>query len=316
MHAKFIAEGTYGCVFSPPLKCDTEPKVPFPSNAVSKLFGKTKDYYSEKEIQEIIKLIDPQNKFTRPQYGTCDVSRFDQEDDVADCKHIELYDKVYKQLVYKDGGNDMSDFIRTTPSKSKYVTLLKHFEPIVTGLKVLADNQYVHLDIKPDNILYNMKSVFLIDFGLMTRISKVYEKKYIVDHDYPFYPPEFKMSIYKDNHEKFIERFVQNFAHKYLINDNSYNLYTEIIKSIGYSIEEQKTDFKNLSKLDLATSHDCREKIDVYSLGIVFLMIYIWSGVPQNKFRGLIKSMIYFNPIKRITISDAIKEYHKMIVDL
>ena len=75
-------------------------------------------------------------------------------------------------------------------------------------------------------------------------------------------------------------------------------------------------DIENLSKLSLRDLNLYADKTDIYSIGIVLLLFYIWSGAnskkKNEKIKDLIKQMVRFNPQKRIAIDDLIKEYAKL----
>ena len=73
-------------------------------------------------------------------------------------------------------------------------------------------------------------------------------------------------------------------------------------KTLDYSIEEQRDDIIMLSKLKNPLAYT--NKIDIYSLGIVFLIMYLWNARAFEKYKGfkkIIKSMICFNPRARIS---------------
>jgi serine/threonine protein kinase len=321
----FVASGSFGCIFQPAVKCTNSTRnKQLPGNAVSKIFADDEDFKSEKNLQKIVKYIDPNNTFTRPLYVTCNVDNFSNvSSSLHNCEHIDLnIKKDYSQIVYKDGGNDLIDFLSDYRGNIyKFKKILTDFECIVKGLGMLSSHNFVHLDLKPDNILYTMETgkAFLIDFGLMKESQNVFKKKYIISFDYPFYPPEFKMHLYQDNFEKFVERFLENFGYKYDINGEKHNVYAAITKYIGYTKIEQKRDLLDLQKIDDVTRFT--DKIDIYSLGIVFVILYIWSGYHKiekptsldAKIKSLIISMIRFNPAKRISNDELVKKYHALL---
>ena len=65
----YIAEGSYGCVFSPPLKCLNKKKTT--ASQAGKIFNNRDSMEEEKELAEKINKIDPKGKWTVPYYGSC-----------------------------------------------------------------------------------------------------------------------------------------------------------------------------------------------------------------------------------------------------
>jgi serine/threonine protein kinase len=314
----YLESGAYGCIFTPPLKCSdkTSKKLKYPKNTVSKVFSSDDSFEDEKNIQKLIDKIDPDHKFTVEYFGSCDVNIDNVKlSNIRDCRHIDPSKKTtYKELIYSYGGIDLADVLsKERGNSTKFKSILKSFQPLIEGLKLIINKNYLHVDIKPENILLHKKRIYLIDFGLMTPIDQIYEKEYILTHDYPYYPPEFKYIVYKD---KFVKKFLQNFEFKMLVNNTKINIYKALIEYLDYTIDEQLEDINNLSKLSLRELKLYADKTDIYSIGIVLLLFYIWSGSnskkKNEKIKDLIKQMIRFNPQKRISIDDLIKQYTKL----
>jgi serine/threonine protein kinase len=316
----YIESGAYGCIYTPPLKCTDKKgkKLKYPKNTVSKVFSNDNSFEEEKNLQKIIDKIDPEHKFTLEYFGSCDVNIDNLKiSNVKDCKHINASKKTtYKELIYSFGGIDLADVLsKQKGTPAKFNSILKSFKPLIEGLKLIINKKYLHVDIKPENILLHKDRIYLIDFGLMTPIYEIYNKEYILTHDYPYYPPEFKYSVYKT---KFVNKFLDNFEFKMLINNTRVNIYKAFIYYLGYTIDEQLEDLKNLTKLDLKDLKLYSDKIDIYSLGVVLLLFYIWSRSHKStsdnssKIRNLIKQMIRFDPQKRISSDNLIKEYAKI----
>jgi serine/threonine protein kinase len=323
----FIASGSFGCVFGPPLKCDNNVAKSQKTRLISKVFNDDSDFKDEKDIQKKIEKIDPEHKFTIPYYGDCTVTKIRKSNAADKCEHIDMdTKKTYKQLLYQFGGKDFVDFMGSRKgSIASFKKILIPFHPVIKGLKIISDQNMVHLDIKPDNILHYKNSVFLIDFGLMMEKNKVFNQKHILDHDYPFYPPEFKMYVYKNNSfNKFFERFFSNFKYKYIINSQREDIYHIITNQIGYTREEQEKDFIELANISKSSSKNFTGKIDVYSIGIVLAMLYSWSkfnDAKQNSkikemTQNLIKGMICFDPVKRFDINELCNKYDELISEL
>lgn len=155
------------------------------------------------------------------------------------------------------------------------MSILKQFKYVCMGISMLSKKRYVHQDIKVENLVYNGKRLFLIDFGLMTRDP--YADRYMLKQDYIVFPPEYKHYVYGKKCSSYV---FKNFTNMNILGT---------IKSI---YPEYKTDLENIRSYP----HD---KIDVYSLGIVLVILYKWSGVNNKQVEQLIRGMICFDPAKR-----------------
>ena len=175
--------------------------------------------------------------------------------------------------------------------------------------------QFIHRDIKGNNILYNdtNNKLSLIDFGLSIRADELYsdKEKWYIESDYFISPPEFRIlnsnkygnleelnSIYKN------ERFYNKKKKEY---DEFFNNYHNV-----YDIPD---NIKN-------NSH----KGDIYALGLTFLLLYSDNNIVithndknliNNMILNLIENMIKTNPLERYNLYDviidlfAIQKYYK-----
>ena len=135
-----------------------------------------------------------------------------------------LQDKTI-QIIYENGGNVIS-------SENKHLKTIKtHFDQsfinfVILFKKTLVNNQYLHLDIKPDNILWNPEKnkLLLIDFGLSSSIKNVdvfiKNNANLIAQKYMFWCPEFyivnKLSkqcqLMKPVSKKYIEDILLNYS--------------------------------------------------------------------------------------------------------
>ena len=185
MSRTVIGEGTYGCVHKPSLHCSK--KVDIGSdfnykNYVSKIM-KTKD--AESELKEFIVMdtYDPTNKYHLGPSMLCQPELNDKiiDKDISSCKYIKSNEvkanpNDYKIMLMKFGGPDFKNLCSS--ELHKYLSTKKRLKTdqfwlevhhLIKGLQFFKDNGLVHNDIKPQNILFNMKTgkLAFIDFGLM-----------------------------------------------------------------------------------------------------------------------------------------------------
>lgn len=196
----FINSGTYGCAFEPPVECHRK-KIAYPVGVklVGKIFSNTEAFKTELSVVKMIRSFDKYHRFTVPYYGHCQThsSKFKATDETYRCtEHITNSQKSYPQIVYQYGGIDLKDYY-TNSSLYPITTFefLALFYPLLEGIQQIHAKSYAHADIKPPNLLFDpeIPKLYLIDFGLITQLNKMSKEDYLLRHDYPYYPPEFKI---------------------------------------------------------------------------------------------------------------------------
>lgn len=253
-----IGEGTYGKVYRPPLPCKGQQ---IRGKLVGKVFEDDEEFKTQVGIAKRIERINSAHIFSVPMYETCPENL---------------------QILYKDGGMDLYDYIHEPKNNSsKFMLIMKNMKFMIKGLQVLIDNELIHQDIKLENLVFNGHKLYLIDFGLMTTFAKVYKQKEFLKFDYLPFPPEYKYSLYGNK-----------FKNIFLNHLKTHRIF-RLIKKIYPSYLE---DLKAVDSTDVT-------KIDVYSLGIVLLQLYHWYGKKNTKVEELIIGMIRFDPKKRWSVS-------------
>lgn len=318
-----IGQGNYGCVFKPYISCDKKQKNI--KDAIGKVFDDKLEFQSEKSIQDRIKKLDPNNTFTLPLYASCEVKHLKKKDNINDCHLIKDLDdnKEYSQLIYKYGGKSLKDITKTKGSLKKFMAIFMKFRPILIGLKKMQTVNLIHQDIKPPNILYDTHKLYLIDFGILTESLKVYtiNNKHVLNYDYPYYPPEYKLYIHRGSFDAYYLKILKNFNFDFYIAKKHVNLLEIIKTNIGIDIINDLNMAFKKRKQTFDTS-----KIDLYSLGIVILELYIWSGLYNKTYKNdnftkkiqtnlaeFLKGLIRFNSIERFDIDTSIIIFDKII---
>ena len=242
---KLVGKGAYGCAFSPPLACGEGSEVP--ARSIGKVFGSKTSFQEERKNAKIIRKIDPLSHFTVPFLGSCFVKLSDQRtpEAIHACSHTHGARRQIPQVIYRNGGRDLEYVMAHLYLYPNVLVddVLLMMAPLLEGLQHMAQHDAVHCDIKPPNILYDGKEkrMFLIDFGILQKASKLHEPevKWLHSWTYPYYPPEFKLLH----------------AHRELtaILDQPKTMEAYILENFS-SIGKDGTHF--LKFLDIITSHD------------------------------------------------------------
>ena len=179
-HAQVIGQGSYGCVVKPSLECKQKTSINY-KNKVSKILSQED---AKKEMQEYDKVssADKKNNFYLGKPHKCDIFKPLKHPDMTVIKKCDIGTDVlaaidtYKLIVMEDGGENLvtyTDKMREW-SKSEMSTelcekFLLEISRLFVGLKLFLDNDLIHFDLKPQNIVYNEKTGRLnfIDFGMM-----------------------------------------------------------------------------------------------------------------------------------------------------
>ena len=183
-----IGEGTYGCAHRPPMKCRDEPRRN--KTEISKLMTSAN---AMKELKEFA-LIDAADK--RKQFYLGKPSKCAPDRILSNIRSISKcpsgkFDPVkmddYSLLVMKYGGQDLEQFgeeVRTWSKNKEHTDAIELFwlecVRLFYGLKVLHDNNVVHHDLKPQNVVYDQatKRANFIDFGFMEKkTTRIYAAK-------------------------------------------------------------------------------------------------------------------------------------------
>ena len=311
-------------------------------NTISKVFEELGRAILEKNIHdEFVTMVDPNNDFTVKLVTACRVSTNDPNnvDAISGCR-FESRQKFMYQLVYVDGGQDLAIAAKTVD----FDTIFCKLEPIFEGLCKMQTCRVVHLDIKPDNIVYNRSTgkMALIDFEFACPFSAFSEENQIAEcgidklciYPYPYYPGEFP----------FIGRFIDRTALKHIdlrtSNPNTVLLNTivdKLVISLGTHFPLSKALRSRVDKLrseinmeiDMsAYLTDVRrylpDKVDVYGLGVSIIeVLYISVQSKQTSIYSmeyvyilvveLCTKMVAASPRNRISAQDAKIEYDRIM---
>lgn len=314
MKTEFIAEGAYGCVLKPAKECDVKLNK---KNTVVKIFRDKEDYTTELNNQDIIEKIFKNNKkIIVNKLSNCKKNIKEYEKlAYINCRDIFNGDdnqEIY-QIIYENGGKDLSQHIKNNVTFKK---IFLNLENVINGLEILQKKNYIHQDIRPPNILLNLKNKEskIIDFGFLIKKKDYYNNfnKFIgasVNHQYP---PEANKGNYIDFFEYFKNLILRH--QNFFISDKKRKQQFKIILYYLYQEIRLYKKYKYPKKINLS-------KFDVYMLGLSLFDLFVTSNLKKksglknaefNLILNFIKNLLNFNINKRYSIKKTKSEYNKL----
>lgn len=217
------------------------------------------------------------------------------------------------QIIFEDGGVQVNKMFEIT-----YEDCLQKFEVFLKGMIKLQENNYVHQDIKPANVLISPSKISLIDFGLSMKTDEIYDKnnyKLLSYSKYKYYPPEYAIvSIMMKNHWNTfsnisdIQAKLDNhdgfFNKSFFINNNK----TEIKFRKGIIKFFNEIKKRNITKIYDVFNKDLALKVDVFSIAFIICCFdkhILYTNNEEKLFiNDLYQRCIEPNPFERISIED------------
>jgi serine/threonine protein kinase len=332
---KYIDEGGFGCVVNPPI-IDKEfilsDYIPYKNRDVTdiaKLFRRQKDFIEELNFLDIIAGIDQERKITVDVKGAQELigKCLTHSKSVTTCltKRDYVDNKMVYQIILEHGGIRVN---KINAYKLTYLQFLQCIKQLIAGMIKLQENNVVHCDIKPDNILYksSQNKLNLIDFGLMyPHYSELYDPnnknsmQILSYKKYAYYPPEFYvayiMFLYRSYYDgdkakfnNFIENELMNKLEKYgFFHTNflryNYALRKEYEQGIRTFIETMKVSGN--SKSTDVFNKEIAMKADVFGFSYIIASlarnIVNLSEEEEEFINILYRSCIRVNPYDRAT---------------
>ena len=209
---KIIGKGSYGYIFFPCLKY-TENLELDTTNYVTKLqiFDDAKN---ELDIIDLINNIDKNYEFHLGKYIVVDLDEKIYKDIIYNY-NLELFINYnlneLTPILIKYGGYDISFYLKkifnnwSSSDKNKIFLFLKEYYRMLQGIKLFNDNNIIHHDIKPKNILYDIENNRLnfIDFGLTNTKENIIELSNKSDYEFSIFHSTFPFELYFFNFKKF-----------------------------------------------------------------------------------------------------------------
>lgn len=360
---KLINYGGEGCIFIPQLPCDKKSK----HNKKSKRKNKRKTKRKTKLLFRNIpsnesKMSNMIMKKSKNYSEWCLL--WDNNCMSEDYKHLKKISEVEKCFLKKNRKlpNERSkfkllqgDYVGYTSSnyyaaifnknviknfnkfKTEFYKMIHSMRSLFIGLIELQKIGICHNDIKVDNIIYNDKSLYYIDFGLsftfrnsksvISRMKKEFNSGRIYESypfEYIYYPKLTKEEIKREMTDisygdKRMNYIFSEYIHERLFGRNMNNIRSQFLKD--------KLNHNNSPELDPLV-----KKIDVYSLGVFPFMLLIEACDNNNieidsvirilklkEFKEIIdlfRDMTEQDYRNRITAEEACKRYLNLIKSL
>jgi len=268
---KMVSVGTTGCIIRPAILCkdEFEPRL----GKISKLM---EDYEAESEfsLNRVIKELDEEQQYHI--YADCicspAISKCDDGFEKTVQKIIKENYKIPRLLIFNDGGFDLWNL---DVHQSDLINFFIGLENLFYGLELLHENNFLHFDIKPSNIVAKryLDGTFhcrFIDFGLSRTVRNA--TSYYLKENYAYWPFDTKLYtnhyVYDDaDLDDFYKR--QNkgglYYPKCFLHDRYHNrlITKEKVLKLHKNIIENKID-----KIRLVKS------VDIFSLGRTLSEIY------------------------------------------
>jgi serine/threonine protein kinase len=348
-----LGQGTFGCVFKPAVLCPKDPSsgkdttrftpeylengaTPTANDrsrlqrGVSKLVFDDAEYMDERKSAALMRTIDPKAEFTNPLLGSCPM----QMNQVRDLQGMNRCSPAMKSrtekaynLVFEHHGTDLFRYglgNEETLTKLNFASESLHIKilGVCRGIKKMLENDFVHMDIKPANMLNVKKKILLIDFGLSSDLKEVLSREFkgVVTHAYPYYPPELKLYWNKltrenwmVNYTPILTLFLAKLDVRPLTLRNSANsLMTTVERQIKSRVSKEGGTPEE-HRLTIFT--EFIQKLDIFSLGISLLEMFA-AGDSGNMtpeqlqhFKRILRGMTNMNPFDRYDIDRLIKDY-------
>lgn len=325
-----LSSGSYGCVYSPPLPCDTEPMKKTRSNDISKVFATEEEANSEWQKSILLKTIDPKRTYLLYPHIQCTTSTEAIQNNNVEGKECPLFENQadvksrYPQLISINGGMSLYDYMADMyhgGNPIKMIDYVRLLVQVAKGIQLLNSKGYCHHDIKPNNILVDTNGIpRIIDFGFLTE-SKILptDQNRFLKKNYWIHPPEYWVMNKKIEGAslKPIEKY-QYIMHRL----NQYNsVFSEKDKSeiiqwyilfwpSQCDIEQAYLKALTGESLSIMSSTEYPYYVDVYSLGIMMMyMVQFVAESASGNFMDTEPFMTYKNIVRGAMHPDVQKRY-------
>jgi len=319
---KLIGQGTYGCIFDPPLLCK---KKQFTKGDIGKL-TLTEDLEREKNAYKILKSIEEENQYFILPDASCSPRIIDNqvEPDINKCKFLDRVEpSKLKQIAMDFGGKDLGKLNIRSKDTIPFFTLMRR---LLEAGSLMVLHGFVHYDIHAGNIVVNKQNIpRLIDWGQSfskdeISLESISDRWKVLTPEYSAEPPEvtFLTAINHENNYSFEEVLLQIMPKKKAL--------YRIEKLLGVSLRTQLTNLGTFFKTSQAYQQKDITKIwklyypgyDAWAIGVVLLeslnaLMFSYEFIESSEWKlkkaivvEVLKKMLHTNPKERIDCVEAL----------
>jgi len=330
---KLLAEGGYGCVFTPGINCDgSTMKLKKYASKIQRFDSSAKN---EIKIGKIIQELNGFEHHFAPvlKYCEVDVAKI-QDDDKNKCsvfKKKKTKSFVVMKMQYVEGEDFLDYLINQKNSVQLVSNIILSYNHLCKSLSMLASKDVAHYDIKGSNILFdkNREIPLLLDFGLSVKMSAVSTSTlksmfYVYAPDYYIWPVEVHYMCYlvNVNRDPALEE-LRDIAARCVAGNKALqrNFSPTFLKKYEAKCAAQlekynKLDFEDRTTLIL----DYWETFDNYSVSIMYFKFINYiniDGFVDNEFilffSKLLLKNIDPNPDSRLTLPDTMHTFNTFL---
>jgi len=328
---RFLASGTYGCVFHPNLPCNS---YSIDNKWVSKIVKNVDltDEYNNIRDLEIHNIPNTDKYFIYP-IDVCNINSFQASDELSKCKirgyplptNLDDLNSTHKNIIIPYAGVDLIELRQTV--KPPIETIWEQHLDMLYGLYLL-NLKICHRDIKPDNILFHDNSLKLTDFGLSVVIKgEPYEgespdegtqpinEKWsdMAESPYHIWPLDYyisenigydKSTLLTSTEERknyvspIIEELLDtynNVFRKYDVPNKGYMLDKKVHRSkfLPDFLEFIEEYATNESRTEIDFRQQFRRKLDVFSMGLILAEEINMLPKSNRKYVADLKKLVY-----------------------
>lgn len=351
--SELLVKGSSGCVFRPQIPCNNSKKKRTKKRVTKLFIKKNKEF----KIGLSIKKIKNYGEWTILWDEICKSPIYEKLLEDSDIRECLLSQNInpdslppdYKFTLYQGvyGGNTLENYskkiIKSNIFNSEkifiqvFIKIFKLMYNVFYGLTQLNKHNICHHDINSRNILIKNNKSYIIDYDISLEITNLKKNKFLIDrmneeYDgyriYEIYPYEYIYYILNDKNEILNEQ--HNIAlYQYRLN------YYEDYEPIHIKLFNRDTDNLRFELLEdklmnkKSNINELINKLDVYSLGVTILIIFIDRCEDYNidvnelirllklndlkPYMELIRDMTEFNHKDRISIQEAYERYKNLI---
>jgi serine/threonine protein kinase len=262
---ELVGSGSYGCVYSPPIKCETPCTDKRCKNGVSKWMSQEKAdnellEYDNLELEEV----DPEGMYHIRKPIQCKPNQ-EELAKVEDCSAVNDYDDS-SLLIYDNGGIDLEKYISQGATLKQVLIGLKN---IFKGVMVMNEQNRYHFDIKTPNIVVKDGIFRLIDFGLSKNVNKTGGIIYndVFQNIYFAWGPEVYLLGLKNSSSVSPHHWISR-AYKYMENKSISDITNQYYALNKFTVANVAKVLLDISMMSKKRQYETAIKwVDVYGMG-------------------------------------------------